>query len=99
MKGINYAMSPTGELIAMAQGEKLALLSANWDIKGSGYSYSLCWCGELDDPNSIITQVSCLPIYGSNVSSGAEWTCVIVGLSSGMVVFYNDAGVKIFSQK
>lgn len=99
MKSVNYAMSPTGEIIAMAMGEKLAFLSADWDYKVSGYKYSLCWCGELEDPNSIVTWILCLPLYGSNVSAGAEWTCVIMGLSSGMVVFYNDAGVKIFSQR
>ncbi|XP_075152474.1 rab3 GTPase activating protein isoform X2 [Haematobia irritans] len=95
LNGINYSISPTGELIAMALGEKLALLSSSWN---STPAYSLSWCGELEDPNQIVTSVLCLPMYGRSVSTGAEWTCVAMGLSSGMVVFYTDSGIKLYSQ-
>ncbi|XP_020714261.1 rab3 GTPase-activating protein regulatory subunit [Ceratitis capitata] len=98
LKAVNYAISPTGELIAFGQGEKLALLSSQWDNKSQVSTYVLSWCGELDDPNQIITALLCLPIYGKGVSAGAEWTCIAIGLNSGMVLFYTDAGIKIFSQ-
>ncbi|XP_053961505.1 rab3 GTPase-activating protein non-catalytic subunit [Anastrepha ludens] len=98
LNAVNFAISPTGELIALGQGEKLALLSSQWDNKSQLSSYVLSWCGELDNPNQIITSLLCLPIYGKGVSAGAEWTCIAIGLNSGMVLFYTDAGIKIFSQ-
>uniref|UniRef100_A0A1A9WKV4 Rab3-GAP regulatory subunit N-terminal domain-containing protein n=1 Tax=Glossina brevipalpis TaxID=37001 RepID=A0A1A9WKV4_9MUSC len=98
LNAVHYSISPMGELIALAQGEKIALLSSCWDDKSPMVTYSLGWSGELDDPNEIITSVLCLPMLGYNVSSGAEWTCIVFGLSSGNVVFYTDTGIKIFSQ-
>uniref|UniRef100_A0A0A1WZV5 Rab3 GTPase-activating protein regulatory subunit n=1 Tax=Zeugodacus cucurbitae TaxID=28588 RepID=A0A0A1WZV5_ZEUCU len=98
LNAVNFSISPTGELIALGQGEKLALLSSQWDNKSQVSTYVLSWCGELDDPNQIITSLLCLPIYGKGVSAGAEWTCIAIGLNSGMVLFYTDAGIKIFSQ-
>lgn len=99
MNGINYAISPTGEVIALALGEKLALLSSCWDNKSQVTTYSLSWCGELENPNQIVTAVICLPMFGRDVITGAEWTCIVLGLSSGMVVFYTDSGNKIYSQR
>lgn len=98
LNGITYATSPTGELIALAQGEKLAFLCSVWDFKSQTQSYSLSWCGELENPYQIITSLLCLPMYGKSVSSGAEWTCIALGLNSGMVVFYTDCGIKLYSQ-
>lgn len=80
-------------------GEKLALLSSCWDNKTQVSTYTLSWCGELENPNQIVTSVVCLPMFGRNVTTGAEWTCIAVGLSSGMVVFYTDSGIKIYSQR
>uniref|UniRef100_A0A1B0G281 Rab3 GTPase-activating protein regulatory subunit n=1 Tax=Glossina morsitans morsitans TaxID=37546 RepID=A0A1B0G281_GLOMM len=98
LNAVNCSISPLGELVALAQGEKIALLSSCWNDKSPTVTYTLVWCGELDDPNEIITSVLCLPMLGSNVSSGAEWTCIVFGLSSGKIVFYTDGGMKIFSQ-
>ncbi|EDW04033.1 rab3 GTPase-activating protein regulatory subunit [Drosophila grimshawi] len=95
LSGVNYAMSPTGEAIALAQGEKLAFLSTYWDSRGHEYTYALNWCGELDDGNQIVTSLLCIPMMRA---TDVEWTCIAVGLASGMVIFYTDAGVKLFSQ-
>ncbi|XP_067624272.1 rab3 GTPase-activating protein non-catalytic subunit isoform X2 [Eurosta solidaginis] len=95
---VNYAISPTGELIALGHGEKLAFLTTQWDNKCQLSTYVLSWCGELDDANHIITTLLCLPIFGKSVSAGAEWTCIAIGINTGMVLFYTDAGIKIFSQ-
>lgn len=88
-------MSPTGEAIALAQGEKLAFLTTCWDSHGHGNTYALSWCGELEDPNQIVTSLFCMPMLRA---TDIEWTCVAVGLASGMVIFYTDTGVKLFSQ-
>lgn len=99
LNGVNYAISPTGEIIAFALGEKLAFLSACWNNKSQVFTYSLSWCGELENPNQIVTAIVCLPMFGCDVITGAEWTCIALGLSSGMVVFYIDSGIKIYSQR
>ncbi|XP_017152440.1 rab3 GTPase-activating protein regulatory subunit [Drosophila miranda] len=99
LNGINSAISPTGELIALAQGEKLAFLSTCWTSNGHANTYAMGWCGELEDPNQIVTSLTCLPMTQSRNTDGAiEWTCVAVGLVSGLVVFYTDVGQKLFSQ-
>ncbi|XP_033156235.1 rab3 GTPase-activating protein regulatory subunit [Drosophila mauritiana] len=99
LNAINHAISPTGELIAMAQGEKLAFLSTCWSSHGNANTYVLGWCGELEDRNQIVTSLTCLPMTQNKSTDGAiEWTCVAVGLCSGMVTFYTDTGVKLFSQ-
>ncbi|XP_016977703.1 rab3 GTPase-activating protein regulatory subunit [Drosophila rhopaloa] len=99
LNAVNHAISPTGELIALAQGEKLAFLSTCWSSHRNANTYVLSWCGELEDRNQIVTSLTCLPMTHSRSSDGAiEWTCVAVGLVSGMVIFYTDSGVKLFSQ-
>ncbi|XP_052851167.1 rab3 GTPase-activating protein non-catalytic subunit [Drosophila gunungcola] len=99
LNAVNHAISPTGELIALAQGEKLAFLSTCWSSHGSANTYVLGWCGELEDRNQIVTSITCLPMTHSRSTDGAiEWTCVAVGLVSGMVIFYTDSGLKLFSQ-
>lgn len=85
----------------MAQGEKLAFLSTCWSSHGNANNtYALSWCGELEDSNQIVTSLTCLPMTQSRRSTdgAVEWTCVAVGLVSGLVVFYTDSGVKLFSQ-
>lgn len=99
LNAVYYSISPTGELIAFGHGSKLILLSSHWSNPNQLPSYSITWKGELENPNDIITSIITLPIYGPNVSSGAEWTCIGIGLSSGLVLFYSDSGIQIFSQK
>ncbi|ALC39415.1 rab3-GAP [Drosophila busckii] len=96
LNAVNYAVSK--ETIALAQGEKLAFLTTCWNSRGNENTYALSWCGELEDANQIITSLTCLPITQSPKSADVDWTCVAVGLASGLVVFYTDAGVKLFSQ-
>ncbi|KAH8377456.1 hypothetical protein KR093_005593 [Drosophila rubida] len=98
LNAVNYAMSPTGETIALAQGEKLAFLSTCWDSRSNENTYALSWCGELENTNQIVTSLLCLPMTHLVRSTDVDWTCVAVGLTSGMVLFYTDAGVKLFSQ-
>ncbi|XP_017858668.1 PREDICTED: rab3 GTPase-activating protein regulatory subunit [Drosophila arizonae] len=95
LNGINYAVSPTGEAIALALGEKLAFLTTCWNSRSNENNYTLSWCGELEDGNQIVTSLLCMPMLrGTDI----EWTCVAVGLASGLVTFYTDTGVKLFSQ-
>ncbi|KAL5279820.1 RAB3GAP2 family protein [Megaselia abdita] len=94
---VYLSISPTHELMVFGHGCKLIFLSRTSD--GTNSSYTVSWSGEIQNPNEVITSVLCLPIFGHNVASGAEWTSVAVGLSSGLVVFYTDSGIQIFSQR
>ncbi|XP_002069254.2 rab3 GTPase-activating protein regulatory subunit [Drosophila willistoni] len=102
LNAVNYAVSPTGEMIAFAQGEKLAFVTSCWSSQGENHNtYSLSWCGELEDANQIVTSIACLPMTTTTnlaSTSSVEWTCVALGLTSGLVVFYADNGKKLFSQ-
>lgn len=94
---VYLSISPTHELMVFAHGSKLIFLSKTSD--GTNSSYTVSWSGEIQNPNEVVTSIICLPIFGYNVTSGAEWTSVAVGLSSGLVVFYTDSGIQIFSQR
>ena len=39
-----------------------------------------------------ITSLFCLPFffYGQSIREGADWTCVVVGYSSGYIRFYTE---------
>lgn len=61
-------MCPTGELIALANGKRLAVLSAKWD-SGSGLSqFQMAYAG-VPEEEDVIRAVLCLPIVGQSQSS------------------------------
>lgn len=95
---VYLSISPTHELMVFAHGSKLIFLSKT-SSDGTNSSYTISWSGETQNQNEVVTSIICLPIFGYNVTSGAEWTSVAVGLSSGLVVFYTDSGIQIFSQR
>lgn len=60
-------------------------------------NYTINWKGNLENENEAITSILCLPIIGQ--LSPQEWTCIAIGLTSGLVLFYCDSGQQIFSQQ
>ncbi|XP_044732271.1 rab3 GTPase-activating protein regulatory subunit [Chrysoperla carnea] len=85
------AISPTGELIIFAREKKLVILSAKWDSSSNKNNFHVSFNGSLDN-NDFITAVACVPIAtnGKNSEVGPDWTCVIIGFSSGIVKFYTE---------
>ncbi|XP_055370994.1 rab3 GTPase-activating protein non-catalytic subunit isoform X2 [Condylostylus longicornis] len=99
LKSVVYSVSPTLETIVFAHGCKLVFMT----LQDSHLNYKLpryiiSYKGELENENEIITSIICLPISNSS-NNRADWTCIAVGLSSGLVQFYIDSGIQIFSQR
>lgn len=92
-------MSPTAEVLAIAHGAKMVLMSTRWDNELQNHKYSVTWKGDLVNPNDIVTSIICLPIVGASSSSAADWTCIAVGLATGIVQFYTDFGLEIYAQQ
>ncbi|KAJ9600993.1 hypothetical protein L9F63_000831, partial [Diploptera punctata] len=68
-----------------------------WDSQEEGEvktKYHITWHGNpCEDDNETITSVLCLPLISQGKSRshcGPDWTCIIVGLSSGFVRFYTE---------
>lgn len=60
-------------------------------------NYTINWKGNLENENETITSILCMPVTGQ--LSPQEWTCIAIGLTSGLVLFYTDSGEQIFSQQ
>lgn len=63
LNSVFYSLSPTGELLVIAHGSKLVLLTSRWNNDQTTYTYTLKV--ELENPNDIITSLTCLPIVGN----------------------------------
>lgn len=98
---VYYSISPTLEVIAFGHGTKVILLGQNWNNEVHLHCYTITWTGELENPNDVITSVICLPVAGQSLhtQSVADWTAIVIGLSSGTVLFYTDSGIQIYAQQ
>uniref|UniRef100_A0A1B0EVF1 Putative rab3 gtpase-activating protein non-catalytic subunit n=1 Tax=Lutzomyia longipalpis TaxID=7200 RepID=A0A1B0EVF1_LUTLO len=101
LNAVHFSFSPTGEMLVFGHGAKLIFLTSRWDNDLGQNCFSICWTGDLDNPNDIITSVLCLPVMALSTSSqsSADWTLICVGLSTGFVQFYLDFGVVLYSQQ
>ncbi|XP_059616459.1 rab3 GTPase-activating protein non-catalytic subunit [Phlebotomus argentipes] len=101
LNAVHFSFSPTGEIMVFGHGAKLIFLSSRWDSDLGQNAFSICWTGDLEDPNDIVTSVLCLPVMALSTSSqsSADWTLICVGLSSGFVQFYLDFGALLYTQQ
>lgn len=82
-----------------AHGSKVAYLESKFNYEKQESLFDLCWTLEIDQ-NELITAVLCVPLIGqsSGSSSTTDWTCLIIGTSSGAVHFYSDSRFRLLSQ-
>lgn len=99
MNAVYHSVSPTAEVLAIGHGAKLVLMSTRWDNELQNHKYTVTWKGDLENPNDIVTSIICLPIVGASSSSAADWSCIAVGLATGIVQFYTDFGLEIYAQQ
>lgn len=52
---------------------------------------------QLTDENQIITSILSLPITGGSVH--VDWTCIVVGLSTGVIQFYSENGSILYEKQ
>uniref|UniRef100_A0AAR2JUW2 RAB3 GTPase activating protein subunit 2 (non-catalytic) n=1 Tax=Pygocentrus nattereri TaxID=42514 RepID=A0AAR2JUW2_PYGNA len=82
------SLSPCSDLLVIAREHKAAFLSAKWQTDDSGreeMTLAVSWSGTLSSEE------------GSSTGR-PDWTCIVVGFSSGYVRFYTENGVLLLAQ-
>ncbi|GFO27488.1 Rab3 GTPase-activating protein non-catalytic subunit [Plakobranchus ocellatus] len=99
------SVSPTNDVVAFAHEHKICVLTQKWDPKKKGEeidsNLTPVWESCIGaDERETITALLCLPLASQKRSThgGPDWTCVIVGFSSGYVRMYSQTGVLLLSQ-
>lgn len=97
------AASPTADLIAVGYKNRMVLLASRWENTSEGEKMTLSgtWRGTIGfSENDEISDILCLPLISQKQSGagGPDWTCVIVGFSSGHVAMYTENGLLLLSQ-
>ncbi|KAM3870837.1 rab3 GTPase-activating protein non-catalytic subunit [Diretmus argenteus] len=98
------SLSPCSDLLVVAREHKAAFLSAKWHTGDSGreeMTLAVSWSGTLStEEGECVSSVICIPLASQKRSSTGrpDWTCVVVGFSSGYVRFYTENGVLLLAQ-
>ncbi|XP_056624780.1 rab3 GTPase-activating protein non-catalytic subunit isoform X3 [Triplophysa dalaica] len=98
------SLSPCSDLLVIAGEHKAAFLSAKWRTDESGHeemTLAVSWSGTLSvDEGERISSIICIPLASQKRSSTGrpDWTCIVVGFSSGYVRFYTESGVLLLAQ-
>uniref|UniRef100_A0A8C1W8U5 RAB3 GTPase activating protein subunit 2 (non-catalytic) n=1 Tax=Cyprinus carpio TaxID=7962 RepID=A0A8C1W8U5_CYPCA len=82
------SLSPCSDLLVIAREHKATFLSAKWRTEEGGQeemTLTVTWSGTLSADE------------GSSTGR-PDWTCVVVGFSSGYVRFYTESGVLLLAQ-
>ncbi|KAM7376600.1 hypothetical protein PAMP_006323 [Pampus punctatissimus] len=98
------ALSPCSDLLVVAREQKTVFLSAKWRTDDNGreeMTLAVSWTGSLSsDEGECVSSAICIPLASQKRSSTGrpDWTCVIVGFTSGYVRFYTESGVLLLAQ-
>uniref|UniRef100_A0A8C8CU67 Rab3 GTPase-activating protein non-catalytic subunit n=1 Tax=Oncorhynchus tshawytscha TaxID=74940 RepID=A0A8C8CU67_ONCTS len=98
------SLSPCSDLMVVAKGSKAVFLSARWqtdDGGREGMTLAVSWSGTLStNEGESVSNVICIPLASQKRSSTGrpDWTCIVVGFSSGYVRFYTESGVLLLAQ-
>ncbi|XP_055995292.1 rab3 GTPase-activating protein non-catalytic subunit-like isoform X2 [Ostrea edulis] len=100
-----FSLSPANDIVAIAHNDKCALLSQRFNNEGSNSGmetkFKTVWKGSLQqEEGEQIMAVMCLPLASQkrSMQGGPDWTCVIVGFSTGYIRFYTETGTLLLSQ-
>ncbi|XP_068194278.1 rab3 GTPase-activating protein non-catalytic subunit isoform X2 [Antennarius striatus] len=98
------SLSPCSDLLVVAREQKAVFLSAKWRSDDSGreeMTLDVSWSGTLGtDEGECVSSSICIPLASQKRSSTGrpDWTCVVMGFSSGYVRFYTESGVLLLAQ-
>ncbi|RXN29768.1 rab3 GTPase-activating non-catalytic subunit-like isoform X1 [Labeo rohita] len=98
------SLSPCSDLLVIAREHKASFLSAKWRTDECGQeemTLAVTWSGTLTaEEGECINSVICIPLASQKRSSTGrpDWTCIVVGFSSGYVRFYTESGVLLLAQ-
>uniref|UniRef100_A0A8C2E989 RAB3 GTPase activating protein subunit 2 (non-catalytic) n=1 Tax=Cyprinus carpio TaxID=7962 RepID=A0A8C2E989_CYPCA len=88
------SLSPCSDLLVIAREHKAAFLSAKWRTGESGQeemTLAVTWSGTLS------AEEGAHDVFRSSTGR-PDWTCIVVGFSSGYVRFYTESGVLLLAQ-
>ncbi|MEQ2250719.1 hypothetical protein ILYODFUR_003749 [Ilyodon furcidens] len=98
------SLSPCADLLVVARQQKAIFLSAKWRTDDSGreeMTLGVSWSGTLStEEGESISSVIAIPLASQKRSSTGrpDWTCIVVGFTSGYVRFYTESGVLLLAQ-
>uniref|UniRef100_A0A4W5RH57 RAB3 GTPase activating protein subunit 2 (non-catalytic) n=1 Tax=Hucho hucho TaxID=62062 RepID=A0A4W5RH57_9TELE len=98
------SLSPCSDLMVVAKDHKAVFLSAKWRTDDGGQeemTLAVSWSGTLStEEGESVSSVICIPLASQKRSSTGrpDWTCIVVGFSSGYVRFYTESGVLLLAQ-
>uniref|UniRef100_A0A7N8Y7C6 RAB3 GTPase activating protein subunit 2 (non-catalytic) n=1 Tax=Mastacembelus armatus TaxID=205130 RepID=A0A7N8Y7C6_9TELE len=98
------SLSPCADLLVVAHEHKAVFLSAKWRTDESGreeMTLAVSWTGTLNtEEGECVSSSICIPLASQKRSSTGrpDWTCVVVGFTSGYVRFYTENGVLLLAQ-
>uniref|UniRef100_A0A8C9U9H0 RAB3 GTPase activating protein subunit 2 (non-catalytic) n=1 Tax=Scleropages formosus TaxID=113540 RepID=A0A8C9U9H0_SCLFO len=90
------SLSPCSDLLVIAHEHKAVFLSAKWWTDEAGHdemTLTVSWSGTLNaEEGECVNSVICIPLASQKRSSTGrpDWTCVVVGFTSGYVRFYTE---------
>ncbi|XP_055465177.1 rab3 GTPase-activating protein non-catalytic subunit isoform X1 [Psammomys obesus] len=98
------SLSPTSDLMVIAREQKAAFLVPKWKHSEKGkeeMQFAVGWSGSLSvEEGEYVTSALCIPLASQKRSSTGrpDWTCIVVGFTSGYVRFYTESGVLLLAQ-
>ncbi|XP_026211404.1 rab3 GTPase-activating protein non-catalytic subunit [Anabas testudineus] len=104
MQDCVVSLSPCSDLLVVAREQKVVFLSAKWRTDDSGkeeMTLAVSWTGTLStEEGECVSSCICIPLASQKRSSTGrpDWTCVVVGFTSGYVRFYTENGVLLLAQ-
>lgn len=98
------SLSPTSDLMVIAREQKAVFLVPKWKHSDKGkeeMQFAVGWSGSLNvEEGERVTSALCIPLASQKRSSTGrpDWTCIVVGFTSGYVRFYTENGVLLLAQ-
>ncbi|XP_023389921.1 rab3 GTPase-activating protein non-catalytic subunit, partial [Pteropus vampyrus] len=98
------SLSPTNDLMVIAREQKAVFLVPKWKYSDKGkeeMQFAVSWSGSLNvEEGEYVTSALCIPLASQKRSSTGrpDWTCIVVGFTSGYVRFYTESGVLLLAQ-
>ncbi|KAG2467603.1 RBGPR protein, partial [Polypterus senegalus] len=95
------SLSPTNDLMVIAREQKAVFLSPKWKTGQEEMQLAVSWSGALNaEDGECVSSAICIPLASQKRSSigRPDWTCIVVGFTSGYVRFYTESGVQLLAQ-
>ncbi|KAM8816208.1 rab3 GTPase-activating protein non-catalytic subunit [Rhynchonycteris naso] len=98
------SLSPTNDLMVIAREQKAVFLVPKWKYSDKGkeeMQFAVAWSGSLNvEEGECVISALCIPLASQKRSSTGrpDWTCIVLGFTSGSVRFYTENGVLLLAQ-